>query len=388
MAKKKKAGKRAAAKKAGAKKAAKRGTMAKRKARSQPLRQSTRSKKAAKTPARRASGKLRLTMMTGDYEIVRALKDGTVAPKGIELVTGFYPGTRSIHDKVAHGKACDINEYNGGHYVVQKAHGREDITAIPVFLHRRFRHGFIYVNTGKGITKPADLAGRRVGSRTIGAAANYWMRGHLEEHGAPHRSINWVIQDTDEASEQAPPSTRIEVVPKGKKIEEMVLTGEVDAIIMPNVNEAHAKGDPRIARLWPNYKAVETDYYNRTGFFPIMHVTTVPTEIVAKYPWVVESLTLAFEEAKQLAFKRLANPRNVPLAFWRTYQEEERALLGPDPWEYGLSDLNQRNYGTLVNFVHDQVLQGPRPSLRDLFAKEAFELSLPLPRMHGIEYHF
>jgi 4,5-dihydroxyphthalate decarboxylase len=382
MAKKKKA-----AKRAGAKKAAKRGKTVKRKTRAQALRQTPRSKTAAK-PARREAGKLRLTMMTGDYEIVRALKDGTVQPKGIELVTGFYPGTRSIHDKVAHGKACDINEYNGGHYVVQKAHGREDITAIPVFLHRRFRHGFIYINTQKGITKPSDLAGRRVGSRTIGAAANYWMRGHLEEHGAPHRSINWVIQDTDEASEQAPPSTRIEVVPKGKKVEEMVLTGEVDAIIMPNVNEAHAKGDPRIARLWPNYKQVETDYYNRTGFFPIMHVTTVPTAIVAKYPWVVESLTLAFEEAKQLAFKRLANPRNVPLAFWRTYQEEERALLGPDPWEYGLSDLNQRNYGALVNFVHDQVLQGPRPSLRDLFAKEAFELKLPLPRMHEIEYNF
>jgi 4,5-dihydroxyphthalate decarboxylase len=348
----------------------------------------TAARKAAKKSARRASGKLRLTMMTGSYEIVRALKEGAVEPKGIELVTGYYPGTRSIHDRVAHGQACDINEYNGGHYVVQKAHGRDDITAIPVFLHRRFRHGFIYINTQKGITKASDLVGRRVGCRTIGAAAAYWMRGHLEEHGAPHRSITWVIQDPDEASEQAPPSTRIEVLPKGKKVEEMVLTGEVDAVILPNVSEAHAKGDPRIARLWPNYKQVEIDYYNRTGFFPIMHVTTVPTALVEKYPWVVESLTLAFEEAKQLAFQRLANPRNVPLAFWRSYQEDENALLGPDPWEYGLSDLNQRNYDTLVGFVHDQVLGGPRPQLRDLFPKEAFELELPLPRMHEIEYNF
>ncbi len=345
-------------------------------------------KAAPKKPARRASGKLRLTMMTGSYEIVRALKDGTVQPKGIELVTGNYPGTRSIHDKVASGEACDINEYNGGHYVVQKAHGRDDITAIPVFLHRRFRHGFIYINTQKGITQPSDLAGKRVACRTIGAAAAYWMRGHLEEHGAPHRSITWVIQDPDEASQQAPASTQIEVVPEGKKVEEMVLSGEVDAIIMPNVSEAHAKGDPRIARLWPDYKQVEIDYYNRTGFFPIMHVTTVPTELVEKYPWVVESLTLAFEEAKQLAFKRLANPRNVPLAFWRSYQEDESALLGPDPWEYGLSDLNQRNYDTLVGYVHDQVLGGKRPQLRDLFAKEAFELDLPLPKIHDIKYDF
>jgi 4,5-dihydroxyphthalate decarboxylase len=344
--------------------------------------------KKAAPKANRDAGKLRLTMLTGGYDIVRALQDGTVQPKGIELVIGGYPGTRSIHDHVAAGKACDINEFNGGHYVVQKAHGRDDITAIPVFLHRRFRHGFIYINTNKGITKPSDLAGRRVACRSIGAAAAYWMRGHLEEHGAPHRSITWVIQDPDDASEGAPPSTKIEVLPKGKNVEEMILTGEVDAIIMPNVSAAHAQGDPRIARLWPNYKEVETDYYRRTGFFPIMHVTTVPTEIVEKYPWVVESLTLAFEEAKQLAFKRVANPRNVPLAFWRTYWEEERAMLGDDPWQYGLSDLNKRNYDTLVGYVHDQVLDGKRPQLEDLFPKEAFELELPLPKMHEIKYEF
>jgi 4,5-dihydroxyphthalate decarboxylase len=344
--------------------------------------------KKAAPKAKRDAGKLRLTMLTGGYDIVRALQDGTVQPKGIELVIGGYPGTRSIHDHVAAGKACDINEFNGGHYVVQKAHGRDDITAIPVFLHRRFRHGFIYINTNKGITKPSDLAGRRVACRSIGAAAAYWMRGHLEEHGAPHHSITWVIQDPDDASEGAPPSTKIEVLPKGKNVEEMILTGEVDAIIMPNVSAAHAQGDPRIARLWPNYKEVETDYYRRTGFFPIMHVTTVPTEIVEKYPWVVESLTLAFEEAKQLAFKRVANPRNVPLAFWRTYWEEERAMLGDDPWQYGLSDLNKRNYDTLVGYVHDQVLDGKRPQLEDLFPKEAFELELPLPKMHEIKYDF
>jgi 4,5-dihydroxyphthalate decarboxylase len=344
--------------------------------------------KKAAPKAKRDAGKLRLTMLTGGYDIVRALQDGTVQPKGIELVIGGYPGTRSIHDHVAAGKACDINEFNGGHYVVQKAHGRDDITAIPVFLHRRFRHGFIYINTNKGITKPSDLAGRRVACRSIGAAAAYWMRGHLEEHGAPHRSITWVIQDPDDASEGAPPSTKIEVLPKGKNVEEMILTGEVDAIIMPNVSAAHAQGDPRIARLWPNYKEVETDYYRRTGFFPIMHVTTVPTEIVEKYPWVVESLTLAFEEAKQLAFKRVVNPRNVPLAFWRTYWEEERAMLGDDPWQYGLSDLNKRNYDTLVGYVHDQVLDGKRPQLEDLFPKEAFELELPLPKMHEIKYDF
>jgi len=197
-----------------------------------------------------------------------------------------------------------------------------------------------------------------------------------------------VIETLDEASAQARNDRRLEVVPKGNNVEQMLLAGEVDAIIQPNVNAAHAQGDPRVVRLWPNYKEVETAYYRRTGFFPIMHVTTVPTALVEKHPWIVESLTLAFEEAKQLAFQRLANPRNVPLAFFRSYWEEEKTLLGPDPWEYGLSDLNKRNYDTLVGYVHDQVLIGPRPRLEDLFPNEAFALKLPLPTKYPIQYKF
>jgi 4,5-dihydroxyphthalate decarboxylase len=333
--------------------------------------------------------KLRLSMMVGDYEIVRALKDGSVKPGGIDLVAAKYPGTRAIHDQVAAGGACDINEFNAGAYVVQKHRGREDFTALPVFLHRRFRHGFVYVNTSKGIAKPADLVGRRVACRTLGAAANYWIRGHLEEDfRVPHRSITWVIESEDDASLQAPPDLKIERLPRGKDVEAMLLAGEVDAMIAPNVTRMIAEGDPRVARLFPNYRDVEADYYRRTGIFPIMHVTTIPSKIVAEHPWVVESLVLAFEEAKQLAYQRLANPRNVPLAWYWTYWEEERARLGSDPWEYGLSELNRRNFATLVAWVHAQVLTGPRPALEGLFPKEAFRLELPLPRMHAIDYKF
>src|SRR6266704_3332691 len=287
--------------------------------------------------ARRPPGKLRLSMMVGSYEIVRALKEGAVKPRGIELVVADYPGTRDIHDLVARGEACDVNEFNGGAYVVQKHNGRGDITAIPVFL---------------------------------------------------HRTITWVIESDDEASLQAPADLKLERVPRGKKVEDMLLSGEVDAMVAPNLTRAIGEGDPRVARLFPGYKAIEADYYRRTGIFPIMHVTTVPSKIVARHPWVVESLVLAFEEAKQLAYQRLANPRNVPLAWFRSYWEDERALLGADPWEYGLSEINKRNYDTLVGWVHEQVLTGRRPTLGDLFPKEAFELELPLPRMHEIDYKF
>jgi len=347
--------------------------------------------KAAKTAARPAiarpsPGKVRLTMMTGEYEIVRALKDGTVKPRGIDLVMGGFPGTEHIHGQVEQGKGCDINEFNGGAYVIAKQQGR-DFTSLPVFLHRRFRHGFIYVNRSK-VSKPTDLIGKRIGSGSMGAAANYWMRAYLQEAGVPLDSVTWVYDREDGASRATRPGVKIEQAPRGKNTEQMLLDGEIEGMISPSINRMIDEKDPRVGRLWPDYKRVETGYYRFTGIFPIMHVTTIPMEIVAKYPWVVESLTLAFEEAKQLAFQKLINPRIVPLAFYRSAWEEERELLGPDPWEYGMSERNQKNYGSLVRYVHEQLLTGPVQSLHDLFPKEAFDIQLPLPKFHKTIYGF
>ena len=339
---------------------------------------------AAKSP--RAAGKLKLSMLTGSYEIVRALQEGRVQPKGIELSVARFPGTGAIHDHVAQGRAADINEFNGGHYVVQKANGRDDITAIPVFLHRRFRHGFIYVNRAK-VKEPKDLIGKTIGSVSIGPAANYWMRGYLEDFGVPHRSVTWMIDHADDQSAQAPKEMKIQMTPKGRRSAEMLLSGEIEGYISPSITRMIGEEDPRVGRLWPDYEKVEGEYYKRTGFFPIMHVTTVPTKIYRKHPWIVESLVNAFEEAKQIAYQRLLNPRVVPFAWYRTYWEQEHRFFGgKDPWEYGFSDLNRRNYDTLIGYVHDQILSGPRPRIEDLFARESFDIPTPLPTYHRINY--
>ena len=75
---------------------------------------------------------------------------------------------------------------------------------MPVFLHRRFRHGFIFINTAKGISKPTDLIGRKIGLKTFQTTAGLWMRGILEhEYGVPHKSIQW-FTELDEDIEGTP----------------------------------------------------------------------------------------------------------------------------------------------------------------------------------------
>jgi len=241
-------------------------------------------------------------------------------------------------------------------------------TAIPVFLHRRFRHGFVFLNTSKGIKKPADLIGKRVGLRNFQATANLWIRGILEhEHGLPHRSVLWFKQDEEEVDWIPPADLQIERVAPGKSVEKMLVEGELDALIHPDIIQPILDKDQRVSRLFPNYRNLEIDYYKRTGIFPIMHTTAIKQEIVDKYPWVPINLMQAFEASKKIAYKRMENPRIVPLAWFRSFLEEQEELLGHDPWVYGLGESNKKSLETLMQYSQEQGLLGRKMSLDELF---------------------
>jgi len=148
----------------------------------------------------------------------------------------------------------------------------------------------------------------------------------------------------------------------------MLAEGEIPAMLSPDIPKLFLDGDKRIVRLFPNYKDIEIEFFRKTAIFPIMHVTVVRKEIIDKYPWVATNLVKAFEEAKALAYRRIANPRVVPLAWIRTAWEEQQQVLGNDPWAYGLGDANRKNLETVLRYCHQQGLISRMMPLDDLFA--------------------
>ena len=148
----------------------------------------------------------------------------------------------------------------------------------------------------------------------------------------------------------------------------MLADGDIPAMISPTMPLPFVRGDKRIARLFGDYKAVEIAFFRQTGIFPIMHVTTIRQEITEKYPWAATNLTKAFEAAKQLAYRRVANPRMVPLAFVRAAVEEQEQILGKDPWSYGLNSANRKNLETVLRYTHQQGMIRKVAPLEELFA--------------------
>lgn len=312
--------------------------------------------------------KLRLTVACGDYEIVRAIKEGAVKADGLDLIMLTGMGPRERHWRMARHSEFDICEANVGAYFMERDHGVA-LTAIPVFLHRRFRHGFLFVNAKAGIREPKDLIGKKVGGTNFQPASNIWMRGILEEeYGLPHRQVTWVVERSEDVAFTPPKDLRIEMIAPGKKLDVMLAEGEIPAMLSPEIPRLFLQGDKRIVRLFPNYKEIELAYFRKTGIFPIMHVTTIRQEIVDKYPWVPTNLVKAFEEAKNIAYRRIANPRMVPIAWVRTALEEQEEVLGTDPWAYGLTPANRKNLETVLRYTHQQGMIGKMMPLDSLFA--------------------
>jgi 4,5-dihydroxyphthalate decarboxylase len=311
--------------------------------------------------------KLQLTLACGDYEIVRPLKEGLVQPDGIELTILTAMDSTTRHWRFLRKNEFDVAEVSSSSYIISRDRGMP-FRAIPVFLHRRFRHGFIFINTTKGITKPTDLIGRRVGVKSYQVSAILWMRGILEqEYGVPHQSIEWFSELDEDVEFNPPKGLKLTRIPEEKSIETMLADGEIDALIHPDIIEPILEKDPRVGLLFPDCKKEEMAYFKKTGIFPIMHVMGLKAELAERYPWIAPNLYKAFDAAKAIAMKKMRNPRIVPLAWYQEAWEEQEAVLGPDPWQYGLGAANTKNLETLVGYSHEQGLISRRIPLDELF---------------------
>ena len=311
--------------------------------------------------------KIELTLAMGDYEIVRALKEGTVEPDGIKLNILTKMDSTTRHWRFLRNQDFDVAECSCSSYLVARDQGMP-FDGIPVFLHRRFRHGFMFINTTKGFKSPKDLIGCKMGVKQFQSSAQLWMRGILEhEYGVPHRSIEW-FSELDESIEFEPPKNlKLTRLPNDKSVESMLAEGELDAVLHPDLIKPLVDKDPRVGRLFPNFKEEEISYFTRTRIFPIMHVLGIKREIVEKHPWVPLNLFHAFNEAKDLAMRRMVNPRIVPLAWYREAWEEQESLLGSDPWQYGMTLDNENQLTKLVGYSHEQGMIRREISLDELF---------------------
>ncbi len=317
----------------------------------------------------------KLTVVLGDYRHGQALLDGSVPVAGYEVEPVKVEPVIGAYRRMIRDLEFDVCELAPTSYLMARQTGVA-LTAIPVFLNRRFHQGDVQCATDSGIRFPKDLEGRRVGVRAYTVTTGVWMRGILkEEYGVDIDTVKWVVDDDDHIEGRTPDT--VERVTDGRSLGELLRAGDLDAAFTGNAGTGRA-GSPRAGwaaqapaetgddgpyPLFPDADVLAPDWYLRTGIYPLHSVIALRSELVEKDPSLPSTLYAAFADSKRWQVNSDPEWSAVP-RFARQAQQ-----IGGDPIPYGLR-ANDASLRALVRFSQDQgLLAADFPTEpKDLFA--------------------
>jgi 4,5-dihydroxyphthalate decarboxylase len=322
---------------------------------------------------------LELTYAGADYlDKTRALMTGRVRPRGIRLRLLDLP-VGDLFRRVAQYGEFDAAEMSMSTFLNRLDRGDDRYVAIPVFPSRNFRHGYIFVNKSAGISEPAGLRGKRVGINDYQLTATVWQRAFLQhDYGVRPGDVTWVQgplrhPEFVERSELAVPSgVTITHVPKGETLENMLRTGQIDALLSTNRPPDLLAADGTMARLFPNYVDVEAEYYARTRIFPMMHLVVIKRSLYEANRWVPASLLEAFTDAIRIGWRRLAETGTLAVMLPWLAEEVDRIEKvfgkGP-PFQHGFAE-NLHVVDAFCQYHFEQGLSSKRWTPKELFVSE------------------
>src|SRR5919108_5196955 len=309
---------------------------------------------------------LELTLMLADYHRTRPLLNGQVTAKGIKLEPR----------RAETGEAClrpvyeefDIAEMSLSWYMMARCRN-EPVIALPIFPLRMQIHPYIFCSTSSGIERPEDLKGKKIGMDEYRLTVGLWARGILQEyHGVRPEDCEWFTSapEASAAGYQIPPNVRVTVV--NEPTEALLLRGEIDALIPPNIVPSFRAKDPRIRRVFKDARATVNEYFRKTRIFPITHTLVVRQSLFDENPWLVSSLLDAFTKAEELCRKSYEYAKRSAFPSAVLILEEEEEIFGKSPWAHGLTPENQTVLEKFVDYAHEQGYVSYRPTLSELFA--------------------
>jgi len=317
--------------------------------------------------------KLEISLAISDYDHVRDFVYGRVTAEGLDINFQVLP-TPEIFDRATRDQEWDVCEMSLGKWTGMFSQGDDSLVPIPVFPSRVFRHSALYVKKGSGVDTPEKLRGKRVGDPDFAHTAGIYARGYLmHDVGLKLEDIEWVQAGTNKPGRHenldiklSPAVKRVSV--PNKTLDDMLLAGEIDAILSAIPPKSFVAGNPNMVRLVPNYVEVETEYFHRTGIFPIMHFVAIKRPLYERHPWMAVNLYRAFEEAKDRSIARIRNMMvsHFPLPWNPDAARRASDMFGQDFWPYGV-EPNRKTLEAFLGFCSEQGIAHRPVKLDEIF---------------------
>jgi len=316
---------------------------------------------------------LPLSIATTDYDHFRDIRSGSVKPEGIDL-NWLLLGHHECFARFTANREFDLSELSFAKFTTQVTRENTDLVGLPVVCSRLFRFSSFYVNRKSGIETVEDLRGKRVGSPEWAHSAAVYMRGWMHnEMGVELKDVHWYQAGANAPGREEkvelnlPAGVEITRV-KDKSLSELLAAGDIDCAIIARPPTCFLEGHPDVVRLFPDYVAMERDYYERTRVWPIMHIIAMRKSILGTNPWVARNLYNAFLESKRRSVERLLDPAvsRYPVPWLATYAREMSERFGGDLFPYGIEE-NRPTWEQMALYTYQQGIAHRQFAPEDIF---------------------
>ncbi len=279
-------------------------------------------------------------MLLGDYPLTQTLKKGELKSSAVNLEFADVKTVSTAFKRVVRNLEFDCSELAIVTFLMAKAFGKP-LVLLPAVVMARFQHPHIVYNMERGPLSPADLAGRRVGTRSYTVTTSTWLRGILaDDYGVDLSRVKWVTFEEPHVAEfRDPPS--VERAPEGKELTAMLIAGEVDAAILPAVPT-----DPRLKSLIPDPAAAAEAWRKKYNAIQINHMVVVKESLSKTDPGAVREIYRLLGESKKAA--KLPQPGEV------------------DVHPFGV-EANRRNLEVVIDTVYRQGMIPRKFTVDELF---------------------
>lgn len=308
-----------------------------------------------------------------------------VQPEGIELqISKLHPS--EMFWRQLHFKEFDVSEMSLASLIMAIERGNKDWIGLPIFTSRKFFHTGILVRADKGILKPQDLKGKRVGVPEYEQTAAVWCRGVLQHEWNVYPSeVEWFMEREPGRSHgsaigfRPPDGVKLTYIGHDENLGELLLNGQLDALLL-YINEKNlvdkskleVTNDKRVKYLFDQPIKEGLRFFEKERIFPINHCVVVKREIVEKDPWVCLNLYSAFSIAKQITMQKMQQVIDPWIATgYLTGMEVSTDDF--DVMPYGIVE-NRHVLDTLISYLNEQRLTKREIYIEDVFYESTLRL--------------
>ncbi len=271
-----------------------------------------------------------ITLLMRDHDYLAPLYGGDVVPEGIRLtIDRATPMTRAYTDA-----SILAAELSFSRFLIGLSNGDRTFVGIPFFPIRAFRHRCFFVRRDGGLNDVKQLHGKRIGTNGWQDTGNTWTRAVLREHGVRIDQIHWLVGPVDDQNPTNPQGDfppHVRPAPAGRSLRDMLLSGDLDAVMCPVPPKGFYAADGKMVRLIPDYRRAEQEYYRRTGIFPPHHIVGLRRDIFERSPQIAPALYRALDQARLLWQQRRFY--YAELTPWVLAELEETTSLMGDDWK-------------------------------------------------------